>query len=370
MLRLRDRINSQSQSYGRRYYRPNWSHDLDMRIYEPNDHNNEEVGSDVESFNLSNLILDSEKSEQYIMQRINELRVGCKGNLLNTPSDRNGSYTPLHSAVKTGRSILFIEYLIKNSADPFVVHYELGTILHQALEYEDNKLFEFLARNYKKLLPIENASGKTVLEIALIKANYDATKYLLGLSQQEIIHAKYYHGNSALHLNMIHPNIEITKLLLDKAMQLGVLSDFLNLKNNSGNTALNLAMSIPRLEVAKLLYESGSDPTISNEEGQNAINIAFSKFGSTLDELLINKGPFIENNVIESNEEDSSEEAYIEDMDIEEIDIDGAENTEEIIILPLPGDFVLLLIGDDDATDTELSGDEWREYYYSDSDSE
>jgi ankyrin repeat protein len=97
----------------------------------------------------------------------------------------------------------------------------------------------------------------------------------------------------------------------------------LNTQNKSGNTALHWAALNGHLESVKVLLQEGSDPTITNQKGHDAVFEAELYVKKEVVEWVLKEGgEGLEEGISGDTEEGSA--GVDEDMEVDEVD-NGAE---------------------------------------------
>ncbi len=101
----------------------------------------------------------------------------------------------------------------------------------------------------------------------------------------------------------------------------------INAQNNAGNTALHWAALNGHLDSVKVLLEQGSDPTITNQRGHDAVYEAeLNDKQKVVEWVLKEGGEGLEEGVAGESAEGSTDVNREEDMDTMDEDV---ENTED-----------------------------------------
>lgn len=196
-------------------------------------------------------------------------------------------------------------------------------ILHHAVLEDKPDITLYLTKNHKEIINEADHEGKTPLYIAaeqgkeghvrtLLIAKADpnvetpniytfkrATPILLQvipnghskISRMLVdagadVRVANREGENPLHLSVIFNDPKLSADILEKN------SSIINEKDKEGNTALHLASSFDDKHTF-LLLDHGSDPSIKNNYGMNAIHFAASKGSTALAELLTAKPDLI-----------------------------------------------------------------------------
>lgn len=169
--------------------------------------------------------------------------------ILNVRNDRHE--TGLHIAVSMN-NIILIDDLIKNGADVNAIDHKGNTVLHIAVERNnDDSVSAILERCENLDLNIQNFDGYTPLHLAVIQNNIMLVKILhskaicFGTSIFESTEGK--HGNNALHIAIESESKEVAEYIIKNKCTSPTR------RNLSGHTALYLARTTNEFELIKLM---------------------------------------------------------------------------------------------------------------------
>ena len=138
--------------------------------------------------------------------------------------------------------------------------YPGNTLLHEAIAYKCEKIFDFILEN-KMNLDSKNIDGNTPLHMAVLNGSefqtYRLTK--LGASVQKVNNI----GDTVLHSAVRGGNIKIVSSILH-------FNGSIKVKNNLGETPLHVAVMSPEknIKIIKILIDQGSDLLTQNNNGE------------------------------------------------------------------------------------------------------
>ena len=173
-----------------------------------------------------------------------------------------GSYEEFFISVR--RDLPYqIQRLLERGFDPNTIDAERGeTGLMLALREEHLRAAEVLLKAPGLNPEVKARNGDTALMIAAFSSNRSAVEALL--AQDAEVNRP---GWTALHYAAAAGADEIVKLLLDHAA-------YIDAESPNRTTPLMMAARSGHIMTVKLLLDEGADPTLRNEQGMNAIDLA------------------------------------------------------------------------------------------------
>lgn len=305
--------------------------------------------------NLQDLVsLNNPFTKAITNEDINEIKI-----LLKKGADINSDYilgqTPLHSAIRIGRSVSFIKDLLELGADPNIKEKMEGrTPLFDAAWSENEPLVSILldyganpnisdkdkwtplfcsawrghvsitktlisygankgARDIYGKTPLEKAKENNQLDVQSVleiytKTNTNIFNQLVRNIRKGDIEAIELTLAEGFPVNMcnergdtllINAVKEKNKDIINLLIMFGIK---LNRFNYKGNTALMYATKLKDLEIIKILLENGANPIIKTKQTFSAVEIASSKGSSELVELFNKYSEYIFSDNIDNEE--------------------------------------------------------------------
>ena len=174
---------------------------------------------------------------------------------------------------------------LQDGGDPILMHHidaqdQLGnTALHYVVKFGNAEMVEDLLK-IGASLNIENGKRYTPLNLAILYGKNEIIKVLLREEQfnsDNTTVRQFYSSCKEVDLYSIRALIanaliedDLIKVLISKELT----RDDLNKKDQGGNTPLHFASAYGRLEIVKFLLENKADPSLKNNEGKTALQIA------------------------------------------------------------------------------------------------
>lgn len=201
--------------------------------------------------------------------------------ILNVRNDRHE--TSLHITVSMN-NIILIDDLIKNGTDVNAIDHKGNTVLHIAVERNNDDLVSVILEKSKNLdLNIQNFDGYTPLHLAVIQNNIMLVKILhskaisSGTSIFESNEGK--HGNNALHIAIESGSKEVADYIIKNKCTSPTRC------NLSGHTALYLARTTNEFELINLMqmHSICDMPHYGNDDEKDEDNSSKDSFDSITD---------------------------------------------------------------------------------------
>lgn len=174
-----------------------------------------------------------------------------------------GAYDDFFKAIHFDREQELAQ-LIARGMDPNTPNEKGVPALMVALTSEAPKSALLLAKHPKTNIEFENSVGETPLMLAAFH-NYRALCEVL-IERQAAVNRK---GWSPLHYAATKGNIGIMRLLLDE-------NAYIDAESSNGTTPLMMAAYYGSPLSVKLLLEEGADPTLRNQAGASALDLALT----------------------------------------------------------------------------------------------
>ncbi len=211
-----------------------------------------------------------------------------------TIADLPGKWTPLHAAAFGGHPEIIDLLLKKEETKPSIKDNEGNTPLHTIVKrsvYFDPSIVNTFVVDYEADITATNNEGETPLHIASEK-DAGFVEALLKVAKdkgvlEELLNARDAQGRTALHRAIsFNLNPKIVKLLLDAGVSatepdstMKTPFHYLALAMSSRESSLypkqNKEVEMKEfVEVANMLLASQGDPTVQDDEGNSAIDLA------------------------------------------------------------------------------------------------
>nr|XP_020646846.1 nuclear factor NF-kappa-B p100 subunit isoform X1 [Pogona vitticeps]XP_020646847.1 nuclear factor NF-kappa-B p100 subunit isoform X1 [Pogona vitticeps]XP_020646848.1 nuclear factor NF-kappa-B p100 subunit isoform X1 [Pogona vitticeps] len=170
--------------------------------------------------------------------------------------------TPLHLAVIT-RQPRVAGFLLQAGADPTLLDRYGNSILHLALQLDDEEMLKILlchlGPHTLHLLETPNYLGLFPVHLA-VKHKKPASLELLVEKGADVNAAERQSGQTPLHLAVQMENLHLATCLMKK------LGADVNAKTSAGNTPLHLAAGMGSPILTKMLIKAGADTLCENDE--------------------------------------------------------------------------------------------------------
>ncbi|KAI1000164.1 hypothetical protein K3495_g8034 [Podosphaera aphanis] len=196
--------------------------------------------------------------------------------IVNVSQCQSGSVSPLYApatalgkaGVAFGHDLTTEAALTKLSfllADPDLTYQEIITEMQRSLRGEMSEINSTSFSHPDSNIPQTSQSTFTALGYAIAEGNLKEVVNLLDADQDQynLLHARDYIDNTALHLAAIGPSKEILRELLRRGASVHV-------RNRASNTPLFLACQVGNGEFVKLLGEAGALLHIAEKEPRDA----------------------------------------------------------------------------------------------------
>ena len=151
-----------------------------------------------------------------------------------------------------------------------------NTMLHYVVKFGNAEMVEDLLERGASL-NIENGKRYTPLNLAISYGKNEIIKVMLEKESHRSYSATTRDRSNKVDLHSIRALI--ANALIEDDLIIGLISkeltrDDLNKKDQGGNTPLHFAAAYGRLEIVKFLLENEADPSLKNNEGKTALQIA------------------------------------------------------------------------------------------------
>ncbi|KAI9838332.1 MAG: hypothetical protein M1819_005600 [Sarea resinae] len=227
---------------------------------------------------------------------------------------KNGG-TALYVAAELGHHAI-VRLLLDRGASARLLDRWAASPLHAATRANHPSIVQMLLRHDGQLLELQDRTGRTALQVAVLRGHVDIVKLLIGSqlssmnirdSNQSLLHSiaersyladaelpsdsganvmlQDMYGNTPLHTAAQRDDVSIMRLLLLANEEL------LSVRNKRGRTALHRASQYGCAEAAKLLLESQpSLVNIQDNDGKSAIHHAAEGGHVEVVQLLMDSG--------------------------------------------------------------------------------
>lgn len=155
-----------------------------------------------------------------------------------------------------------IKDLIKNGESPNAVESHGVPLIVYAARYKADAVVKMLVENPDTDIEAVDPVGENALMMAAINQDMPMVQTLLAKDAE--VNKK---GWSPLHYAASGGDDDIVKLLLDH-------SAYIDAASPNGSTPLMMATAAGHITTVKLLLDEGADPTLKNQLGLNAVDIA------------------------------------------------------------------------------------------------
>ena len=196
----------------------------------------------------------------------------------------------LHSAV-IAKQQKICSALIALKVDTNVIYRNGQTFLHTAAACSNDAILSLLLSTGVDPTKADRY-GQTALHYAITSGNWDAATTLVSCSG--LLGVQDDKGQTALHLLFLKPNprMRIVRALFPESAvpTLGLLCDHganVNIQDLEGSTALHLAASLQHVEAIRRLLNSGSDLTLRDHSGKQALHHLVSGYRGRRDRDLL-----------------------------------------------------------------------------------
>ena len=158
-----------------------------------------------------------------------------------------------------------VKSFIAMGFDPNSPNEKLTPALMVAIQADSLKTAKVLIQDPRTQVEFDNPNGESPLMLAAIRNQLEIAQLLIDRGA-EVNRA----GWTPLHYAASRGHIAMMRLLLDK-------SAYIDAESPNGNTPLMMAAYYGKSPLAvKLLLEEGADPTITNKNGNTALDLALS----------------------------------------------------------------------------------------------
>lgn len=123
-----------------------------------------------------------------------------------------------------------------------------------------------------------NADGHTSLHIATLIQSVGIVRLLIETKEIDLGQEDW-RGRSALHLAVMHSDVEITQMLLNKGADV-------NAADKSGTTPLSTAVSLGNLRTVEMLLDKGADTHAADNKGRTPLTIAVAEGYESIAEMV------------------------------------------------------------------------------------
>lgn len=298
--------NTNIQNLNLKRHIKNNSRNLKMKIIdiETNPfHNNRQFSSwQIETETDKNVFLSSDKENNSILNYLTNtknsdmnVKMATKS-LLNECDITKSLKCNSRSSSKNNKSINATRrktyYNVNDDKTNFFSFNQLGLIIKNTkdisndkedLDVESNNIMEYLSEKTNHYFILD--------EIKLNKLD-NVKKIITFLGSKNLTHeflnCKDEKGNTALHLFVLHNNIDLIKMYLENGAKLDIA-------NKNGETSLFLTIYTFNINLFRFFIVNGANINIQNYKNQNVIDICklnkskYSKFLELIDEIIINK---------------------------------------------------------------------------------
>jgi hypothetical protein len=177
---------------------------------------------------------------------------------------KSGSFDAFFRAIKIDNDAS-VRSLLAVGFDPNIPSENLTPALIVAIDAEANKTAKLLINDPRTQVNVDNPQGESALMLAAIHNQLDIAELLIARGAE--VNRP---GWSPLHYAASKGNIAMMRLLLDQ-------SAYIDAESPEGNTPLMMAAHYSKSPLAvKLLLEEGADPTLTNKNGNTALELARS----------------------------------------------------------------------------------------------
>jgi ankyrin repeat protein len=190
-------------------------------------------------------------------------------------------HTPLHFAVMQGK-INSVRILLANGAKVEIDN-SGNSPVHTAYSKNYIVILQLLLKQNYGNVDIQNKDGQTILHLAILYYNEAIFDLLLYYEAKVTIQDNV--GHTPLHLALKCTQIFLKKLLDPK------YGDNINIQYNDGDTLLHTALvaNDDYADFVDILIEAGANPNIANNAGQTPFYQAISNGHTSAVELFINQ---------------------------------------------------------------------------------
>lgn len=172
-----------------------------------------------------------------------------------------GSYEDFFVAIKRDDAAE-VQQLLGRGFDPNTVDPKGQNGLYLALQEPSPKVVQVLAEFPKTNVNLLNPAGESVLMIAALKGNVEATASLI--KRDADVNKT---GWAPLHYAATGGHLAILNLLLENHA-------YIDAESPNGSTPLMMAAMYGTPQAVKLLVDAGADPLLKNQQGLTAIDFA------------------------------------------------------------------------------------------------
>lgn len=191
--------------------------------------------------------------------RVTEIKSLLKDSSITNP---NLQESPIHYYAAKG-DLQKVKELKESGANLWAQDSVLNHPIHYAAAYNHVEIINYFQAN--KVCPCKrNIKQETVLMTACQFGSNEAISYLVShnaykLNQgRTLILERDIALRTALHHAVLNNHLGSTKILLEKASQLGILAELINKADAHGNTALHVAAQQDNFEIVQILLKYGA----------------------------------------------------------------------------------------------------------------
>jgi uncharacterized protein len=158
-----------------------------------------------------------------------------------------------------------VQYWLSRGFDPNSPDESMLSPLILAISKESYKSAKVLINDGRTRLEAENNHNENALMLLAIRNQTELVQLMIDKGA-EVNHK----GWSALHYAASRGHVEMVRLLLEN-------SAYIDASSPTGETPLMMAVLYGTPQTVKLLLEEGADPTVTNNNGNTALDFALSK---------------------------------------------------------------------------------------------
>ena len=184
----------------------------------------------------------------------------CAAILISTLLTANayaGAFEDFFKAIQNDQ-VDAVNQMLRNGMDPNGLDSAGTPAIVLAAQNKADNVLKLLANHRKTQIDEAGSSGETALMVAIYLGNKDQTTLLLGKGAQ--VNRV---GWTPLHYAASNGNVELVKLLLDKAA-------YIDAQSPNKTTPLMMAARARKTDIVRLLLDEGADPTPVNDAGFGA----------------------------------------------------------------------------------------------------
>jgi len=189
--------------------------------------------------------------------------------------------TPLMLSIREDADFKLTRWLVEQGADVTVVT-PTGTAVHNAVEYGDLSILDFLLKhNGDKLLTTGDSRDFTPLTVAAHKGRNDVIKFLVNEWKADV---NYITDVNPLFMAIQNDNIETSKLLIELRAGVNIVQEKMKCY------PLHLASSNNFLDIVDLLIKHGAEVDCKDPRGYTPLFMAASEGYTECVQKLLNGG--------------------------------------------------------------------------------